>query len=68
MPLVNLTLTETSVMFDVKKTLMLLLKSYGLWDVVEHGGKDVTIAVTVDGAELSWKVGQVTTGIKIMDP
>jgi len=37
-------------------------------ELVECGSKDVTIAVMMDGAELSWKVGQVMTGVKITDP
>ena len=46
----------------------LLLQSYGLMEIIEHGGKDVTVACTIDGTELSWKIGHVTAGVKITDP
>jgi len=68
MTLVDVTFTQTSVSFNIEKSLTLLLENYGLWELVEHGSEDVTIAVTMDGAELSWKVGQVMAGVKITDP
>ena len=46
----------------------LLLQSYGLMEIIECGGKDVTVTCTIDGAELSWKIGKVTAGVKITDP
>jgi hypothetical protein len=68
MTLFDVTFTQTSVSFNVEKSLTLLLENYGLWELVEHGSKDVTVAVTMDRAEPSWKVGQVTAGVKITDP
>ena len=68
MTLVDVTFTQTSVSFNIEKSLPLLLENYGLWELVEHGSEDVTIAVMMDGAELSWKVGQVLVGMKITDP
>ena len=38
----------------------LLLQSYGF--------EDVTVACTIDGAKLSWKIGHITTGVIITDP
>ena len=65
--LVDVTFMQTSVSFSIEQSLTLLLNNYGLWELVENGGEDITVAVTMDGAELSWKVGQVTAGVKITD-
>ena len=46
----------------------MLLENYRLWELVECGGKDAISSVMMDGAELSWKVGQVLVGMKITDP
>ena len=46
----------------------LLLQSYGLMEIIERGCEDVTVACTIDGTELSWKIGHVTAGVKITDP
>ena len=65
--LVDVTFMQTSVSFSIEQSLTLLLNNYGLWELVENGVEDITVAVTMDGAELSWKVGQVTAGVKITD-
>jgi len=28
-------------------------------EIIERGGEDVTVACTIDGAKLSWKIGHV---------
>ena len=67
MQTIPVTFTHTSVSYGIKPTVQFILERYGLWKIVEHGGEEVIFAATIGGAELSWKVSQVTAGIKLTD-
>ena len=60
-------ITENSVSFDVYAAVRFILEKFGLWSYVENEDL-VTVAATVDGGDLAWKLTQVSGGIKICDP
>jgi hypothetical protein len=61
------TVTQNSVSFGVHHAVRFMLEKFGLWSYVEHEDL-VTVAATVDGRDLAWKLTQVSGGIKICDP
>lgn len=59
-------LTSNSVSFEVRPAVKFILERFGLWRCVEEEDI-VTVAATVDGGDLAWKLTQVSGGIKICD-
>jgi hypothetical protein len=61
------TIAANSIKFDIKIATKWLLQKYGLWRYVEQRERMVTVAATVDGGELAWKLTQILAGVKICD-
>jgi hypothetical protein len=59
-------LTTNSVEFNIPVAVKWLMEKHGLWDYVLHGDI-VTMAATVDGGALAWKLSHVSAGIKFCD-
>jgi len=59
-------LTTNSVKFNVPVAVKWLMEKHGLWDYV-LSGDTVTMAATVDGGALAWKLSHVSAGIKFCD-
>ena len=55
------------IQFDYAKFLMFLLEMFKL-DIIAVREGGVQIAITLDGADLSWNIQHVTCGVKICDP
>ena len=56
-------LTTNSVKFNIHIAVKWLMEKHGLWDYVLDGDI-VTMAATVDGGALAWKLSDVSAGIK----
>jgi hypothetical protein len=61
------TITENIVSFDVCHAVKFILEKFQLWRYVENEDL-VTVAATVDGGDVAWKLMQVSGGIKICNP
>jgi len=59
-------LTTNSVKFNIPVAVKWLMEKHGLWDYVLDGDT-VTMAATVDGGALAWKLSHVSAGIKFCD-
>ena len=62
--LILYTLTKTLFKFDLEKIISFILTLFGLWKYVEKG-ESCQVAATLDGGQLSWKVTQISAGIKL---
>jgi len=47
-------------------TICFILTAFGLWKYVKRG-ESCQVAATVDGGQLSWKVTQISAGIKLIN-
>jgi hypothetical protein len=59
-------LTTNSVKFDIPVAVKWLMEKHGLWEYVLDGDT-ATMAATVDGGALAWKLSHVSAGIKFCD-
>ena len=59
-------LTTNSVKFNIPVAVKWLMEKHGLWNYV-LSGDTVTMAATVDGGALAWKLSHVSAGIKFCD-
>jgi hypothetical protein len=59
-------LTTNSVKFNIPVAVKWLMEKHGLWEYVLDGDT-VTMAATVDGGSLAWKLSHVSAGIKFCD-
>jgi len=59
-------LTKSSFKFDLEKTISFKLTTFGLRKYVKKG-ENCQVAATVVEGQLSWKVTQISTRIKLID-
>ena len=59
-------LTTNSVKFNIPVAVKWLMEKHGLWEYVIDSDT-VTMAATVDGGALAWKLTHVSAGIKFCD-
>lgn len=51
--------------FDYKKLLINILKTHNIYEDIKN--RNIDIAITIDGADISKKLSHVTAGIKVID-
>jgi hypothetical protein len=59
--------TNSSIKFDIPRTVKWLFEQYGLWCYVANV-EQVTMAAACDGGEFAWKLIQVSKGINLVEP
>ena len=63
----ELTITDNSQIFDTPCTFDFLIDKFGLLNLVHQSGQQVQLAVTMDRVLLTWKVTQISQGVKMID-